>query len=345
MSRREYSTAKRPRFSIIIPTYNRAAMLDALLRSLETMVVPESMGWEVLIVDNNSIDNTADVVEACARRGRIIVRRVVETQQGASFARNRGVQESRGEIIGFLDDDETVSTEWLAMFQSAFARGDCSGVGGRVIPQWKSTPPDWYATEGPYRIFGATVGHDLGDELIEYSASTLLPGTGNMAVTRECFERFGLFRTDMGPVGDKYQLGEDTEFCMRLIGAGERLVYVPSAIVFNAVHPERVTKRYCKQYHFRCGRVLARLYQAELGTRMIGSMPRHLFRAYAETLVFWLGNVVRGRRKTGFYYRLMLARIGGQIYYHSFEKDAGSQGATVSESTEIPFTKRKGTHL
>ena len=310
-------------FSVVIPTYNRALLLLNLLDSLSKMHIPGNAEFEIRVVDNHSTDDTRDVVDSILKMKSLPLIYSFEKEQGASFARNRGIKESRGDIVAFLDDDETVDESWLAALCEGFERFQCAGIGGKVVAKWTFTPPDWYTTEGPFRIAGPTAGHDLGDQIKEYSVDSIVPPTANLAVKKECFQKFGYFRTDMGPIGNTYSVGEDTEFCIRLLKGGERLIYCPQAITYNKVHQERVTKEYCKRYHFQFGRTRASLHEAKEGERLYFNVPRYLFRMYGEAVLNWLRAIVRRKKQAIFYYRLSLGRIGGQIVQHVLENPSG----------------------
>ena len=303
-------------FSIVIPTYNRAQLLLSLLDSLERLHIPENTGCEILIVDNNSPDHTREIVDEFIKRKNMPIHYFFEKKQGATHARNRGIREVRGEIIAFLDDDETVDKNWLVALREGFDRFQCVGIGGKVVAKWTSPHPDWYTMEGPFRIVGPTSGHNLGDDYAKYSLETPMPSTGNLAVKRECFQKYGCFSTDLGlgPIGNIPGIGDDTEFCLRLFKGGGKLIYSPKAIVYNVVHKERVTKEYCKSYHFLFGRVQAKIYEPEEGVRTYGNVPRYLFREYLEALLSLMGAAVRREKQARFYYRLRLSRISGQIF-------------------------------
>jgi GT2 family glycosyltransferase len=226
---------------------------------------------------------------------------------------------ARGKILAFIDDDETMDAEWLMTVKSAFDRFGCAGIGGRVLARWLERPPGWYTTEGPYRIIGPVQDHDLGDVPREYTVDSFMPLSGNLAVRRECFEKYGLFRTDLGPVGTgEYRMGEDTELCLRLIRSGERLVYVPTAVTFNPVHPQRLTKRFCRRFYFRLGQSKALLQAPRPGMRRIVGVPRHLFRSFAELAWGWAGAALRGSGPTRLYFGFQLSHVMGEIYQHLY---------------------------
>jgi glycosyltransferase involved in cell wall biosynthesis len=313
-------------YSIIIPTYNRSALLAALLKSIQSMRIPEDVTWEVIVVDNNSSDDTRHVIDGFIHEGVLPLRYCLEVQQGVGHARNSGIHASRGKILAFVDDDEIVVEDWFVVVHSAFQRYSCAAVGGRVLPRWISPPPDWYTTDGPYRIIGPIQDHDLGEEIIDYNDDVPMPLGGNLAVSRECFDKYGLFRTDLGPLrGEAYAMGEDIEFCLRLLERGERLVYVPAAVAFNAVHAERLTKKFCRSFYFRLGQSNALLRQTT-GRRLIG-VPRHLFRRVVELMVAWIGSMLRGRSRGRLYFEFQLVYLTGQIYQYLYmSRNRNSEG-------------------
>jgi glycosyltransferase involved in cell wall biosynthesis len=273
--------------------------------------------WEIIVVDNNSTDDTRAVIEEFMHDAALPLRYRFETQQGAAYTRNNGVLAARGKVLVFIDDDEIVDVGWLMVVKSAFDCLGCAGIGGRVLPRWLERPPDWFTTEGPYRIIGPIQDHNLGDVPKAYTVDSIMPLGGNLAIRRECFEKHGLFRTDLGPVGTgEYRMGEDTEFCLRLIRSGERLVYVPTAVTFNLVHPQRLTKRFCRRFYFRLGQSKALFQTPESGMRRIVGVPRHLLKRFAELAWAWAGAVLRGGSSARLYFVFQVSHVMGEIYQH-----------------------------
>ena len=99
--------------TVVLCTYNRCESLATALDSVSVSQVPPSIPWEVLVIDNNSRDRTRDVVEDFARRYPGRFRYLFESQQGKSFALNRGIREASGDVLAFMDDDVTVDPSWL----------------------------------------------------------------------------------------------------------------------------------------------------------------------------------------------------------------------------------------
>ena len=100
-------------FTVIICTYNRSNNLPECLKALEDQHNVEELDWEVLVVDNNSTDNTKEVVENYARKSTIKIRYAHEKQQGLNYARNLGMREEKGDYFSYVDDDIVVNKVWL----------------------------------------------------------------------------------------------------------------------------------------------------------------------------------------------------------------------------------------
>lgn len=242
------------KISVIVCTYNRCESLTRTLESIVASRMPESIDWEVLVVDNNSKDRTRAVMsEFClCHPGR--VRYLFEVQQGLSKARNAGIHEARGEIIAFTDDDVTVEPTWLQNLTQPLLENQCAGTAGRIL-LGDFQPPSWLAISGSHNLGGSLVQFDLGDESVPLDRA---PFGASMAFQKSVFDECGGFRTDLGRSGKSLIGNEDTEFGLRLISKGLPLIYAPSAIVYHPVPRERLTKKYFRSYWFAHGRALIR---------------------------------------------------------------------------------------
>src|SRR5215471_339532 len=126
--------------SVIIATYNRARLLRQTLDSLRAQVLAAHLDWEIVVVDNNSNDETRRVVESFARQDGVQIRYLFERRQGKSFALNTALPISRGEILAFTDDDITPRQDWLQTTLGAIRSGELDGIGGKVLPRWGVEP-------------------------------------------------------------------------------------------------------------------------------------------------------------------------------------------------------------
>ena len=269
--------------SIVLCTYNRASTLSRALESLSDLDVPVGLDWEVLVVDNNSTDDTRAIVERVVAEARLPCRYLFEPSQGKSFALNAGIAQALGQVLVFTDDDVTFDRGWLRALLAAFDAPDCAGVGGQIIPVWPAPPPRWFSDTGPYRLLPAVVGYQF-----DTSGPVIRPPYGaNMAYRRVMFDRYGRFRTDIGPRGRERITGEDTEFGRRVLNGGEQVIYVPGAIAYHPVEPERMTLRYFERYYFGEGRKNVRAFPLPPGTVRWLGIPRYFYRDLVEHLFRW----------------------------------------------------------
>ena len=241
--------------TVILCTYKRCQSLSKALESVAASILPESVEWEVLVVDNNSKDQTRTVVEDFCRRYPGRFRYWFEQKQGKSYALNTAIQEAKGDILAFMDDDVIVDPAWLRNVTAALQSGQWAGVGGRIRAQQTIDAPPWLSLEGPESLDGMLALFDLGDQRCELDRP---PFGTNMAFPKAIFDKYGSFRTDLGPCPGSEIRNEDTEFGRRLMSAGEKLWYEPSAVVFHAIPENRLSKEYFLKFWYDHGRALAR---------------------------------------------------------------------------------------
>jgi len=300
--------------TVILCTRNRCQILAGALESIADSVLPESVEWEVLVVDNNSNDQTPEVAREFAARYPGRFRYIFEPRPGKSHAMNTGVRESRGDILAFVDDDVTVESGWLQQLTAHLHNGDWAGAGGRILLAGAFSPPPWLAVNGPHNMGGVLAAlFDCGDEA---SALDEAPYGANMAFRKEMFEKYGVFRIDLGPSPNPEipRPNEDTEFGRRLLSGGERLRYEPSAIIYHPVHTDRLRKDYFLDWWFDAGRASIREVPRR---RDIGGVPREYF-----TILKIIGTTLTRRalqwmlalnRKERFYFKCRVWATAGQI--------------------------------
>jgi glucosyl-dolichyl phosphate glucuronosyltransferase len=226
--------------SIIIPTYNRATYLSQCLQALDLLTVNSSK-FEIIVVDNNSTDDTRDAVMNFAEsHPGLNIRYFCEKKQGVSYARNRGVMEACGEIVCFLDDDSPPLVNWLAEILKGFVDPAVGCVGGPSILDYRDQErPEWLQGDLQGLLSGYCLPYD------EPTAVTLweqYPLSCNMALRRKLFSSLGLFRLDLDRSGNQVLAAGDTELADRVNKAGWKVVYLPEAQVIHIVTPERLKK-------------------------------------------------------------------------------------------------------
>lgn len=294
--------------TVIICTWNRAKSLAVVLESLEASVVPESLAWEVLVVDNNSKDDTRAVCESFMARNPRRFRYLFHGTQGKTNALNAGIQDARSEILALTDDDLTVDPHWVAEIYDVFQKFDCAAVGGKIVPLWNCKKPSWITFDGPYRhpAYGGIVNFDKGDSPVKLSATVV---GANMGLRKSIFEKYGPYRPDLNRINDLLG-GEDTEYCRRIIYAGECLMYAPKAVVYHPVEEYRTTRKYMRSMAFHYGRWSILVGGVPDGAKCYFGVPRYLFPIALGFLGKWMFSVGAQRRS---FYKLELFQTFGKM--------------------------------
>ena len=274
--------------SVILCTYNRHQELAKALESVTASNLPDSVEWEVLVVDNKSTDRTREVVEAFVARYGERFRYIFEERQGKSYALNTGIRQARGEVLAFLDDDVVVDQDWLHSLTSPMLKEDWVGAAGRVFPERDLVLPSWIKRDSRF-IVGPLVMFDLGPNAAPLNE---VPFGTNMAFRKTVFQKHGDFRTDLGPRPGSEIRGEDSEFVFRLFASKEPLRYEPAALVYHSVSENRLTKKYFLAWWFDKGRseVRAAGPHQVAGWSMAG-VPLAMIRRVTLWLLKWMFGV------------------------------------------------------
>jgi glycosyltransferase involved in cell wall biosynthesis len=307
-----------PAVSVVIPTYNRSELLRRAVLALAKQDASSST-FEIIVVDNNSSDDTRTTVQTLVDSGVGNLRYLREQRQGNAYARNSGIKSSRGLIIAFLDDDVVVGRDWISTLQAAFdAHPDLSFVGGKVLPLWCEPPPSWLTVEhwSPLALI------DYGLEELQVDGETQLGLlTANIAFRREVFDDLGMFSPRLQRVKNSIGSLEDHEFLGRVYRSGRKGKYVPELIATSPVERERLTKDYHRRWHTGHGRFYAIMRDPEwerTGFRLLG-VPAHLYRQTALDALLWIKSKVLGRNDEAFINERQLRFFAG--FFHQRQKD------------------------
>jgi glucosyl-dolichyl phosphate glucuronosyltransferase len=238
--------------SVIVATYNRAGNLKDTLDALKCQELTGDQSLEILVVDNNSKDETEQVVMAVAEQSPWPIHYFLELKQGVSHARNRGIAEARGEFLIFTDDDVIPASQWVQSLWSAASKHRVDLVGGPIFPIWSKSPPHWLL-EPDFQKHLALLNRGNRPILREHVDPSFLFGT-NIAFRKEIFEELGGFQTDLGERPDNPARGEDAEMIQRVMKAGKMAVYEPSAVVYHRIPRERMHVRQLRRNLFSAGK-------------------------------------------------------------------------------------------
>jgi len=235
--------------SVAICTYNNAAKLKVALESLKEMVYPPGLEYEILVIDNNSRDETKDVVEQYRRVWGPRLRYVFEPNQGLSRARNRAMTEAAGDIISYIDDDIKADPHWLSAVATAFETYAAAAVvGGRSYLLFPLDPPVWLSEKCQLLLSRL----DYGNQAIVGTDQDLF-GL-NFSVRKDWLERVGGFDPSLGRCGRSLVSGEESDLLRRIRALGGIAVYEPAAVVGHIVPRERLKLRWFLRRFFVAGR-------------------------------------------------------------------------------------------
>lgn len=266
--------------SLIIATYNRAEQLMVTLESVATQRHP-AQRWECIVVDNNSKDDTRERVEAfAAAHPDLQIRYVFEPNQGLSYARNRGISEAQGEIVAFIDDDETIVEEFIEAYVELFAsHNDAMSAGGKIVAHYPTGRPGWMSKYTEQPIANPM---DFGESVKPFPKGRI-PGGGNMAMRRSVFDKIGRFDTSLGRTGKQLIGGEESDLFERIEAAGMACYYVPRAVMYHIIPESKLTIDYFRRLAFNTG--LSQRRRAELHNRTTSLYVREIMKWCATLLL------------------------------------------------------------
>ncbi len=231
-------TSLNPQLSVIICTYNRVSILKQTLRAILDQTLSAD-SYEVIVVDNQCTDGTTEYVqERAGEHGNLVY--ILETNQGLSHARNRGIREAKSDQIVFIDDDAIAPGHfvqtYLAMFNK-YADVDC--IGGRVVPRVDFKVPRWMMAY--YKNY-LILGYDQGTEEL-FLDKRHGPVGANMAFRRRAFERHGWFDVNLGRTGDNFLANEEEKLIRGIKARRQACVYTPDAYVVHVANRGRSGRR------------------------------------------------------------------------------------------------------
>ena len=220
---------QKPSVSIIIATYNRAAVIRDTLQAM-MRVVTNGVDAEWIVVNNNSTDETSGTLESF--RNKLPLRILNEPKQGKNAALNRALREAPlRDIVVFADDDASPQQNWIQEIVAACRRWPKTEVfGGKIVLRWpnKAPCPDWL--QGSWLLSLGFAEHDLGGAERPYP-SEVYPFGSNYWCRKSIFEQGLLFREEIGPIGSSRIMGSETSFLVPLGKRGKQMIYCPEAIV------------------------------------------------------------------------------------------------------------------
>jgi glycosyltransferase involved in cell wall biosynthesis len=281
--------------SVIVATYNRAALLAKCLESLRGQRFEN--GDEVIVVDNASTDETPAVVERFARIFPIPVVALLEGRAGKTPALAAGITRASGTVLALTDDDVCVDEGWLATIRRLFADPELALLAGRIDPIWERAAPAWLELDRrTYGRLSAPIG------LVHYGAAQPLGARtalgANLAIRRDVLDAVGGFASNLGRARGTLLCGEDHELTLRVVAAGYRAVYDPALCVRHWVPAERLRLGYFLRWSLWAGVTHSLLDSQNAGrqpAKRPTRVPRYLWKRAVIAPLRAMTELFRGR--------------------------------------------------
>ena len=234
---------KYPKISVVICTYNRAKFIGEALESLAKQNLANDQ-FEIIIVNNNCTDQTEKICKQFIQdQPSLDINYVLESNQGLSFARNRGIKESKHEIITYIDDDAYAKVDFLSNIQQFFiANPKTLGVGGKVIPRYENGEPQWM---NKY-LNGFVAKMDKGDQVLRFKKNEYPVGC-NMTYTKAVLQQVGGFNNKLKWRADDKYIG------IQVRELTDEVYYVPSLAVEHSIDAYRTSDENFKKFCLKFG--------------------------------------------------------------------------------------------
>jgi len=314
--------------TVIICTYNRCDLLSEALESVLSQDADE-IRYELIVVDNNSTDDTKSVIASFLSRGYPNFRFLFEGKQGLSNARNAGLANARAPLIAFTDDDVRVARDWVRAIKRTFdEHPEVDYLGGKVLPRWNVEPPPWLTGEH----WSALALQDHGEtSFYSNDARPTCLVSANLALRRELLPLVGNFDPAFARIGASSS--EDHEWQLRVWNSGRQGLYAPQVVVTADVQVERMSKAYHRLWHTGHGVSCAMMRDPviERGSARLFGVPAPLFREAARHALGLVKHTVRRDEASALISEVYLRWFRSFYRHRRADYLATHQGGTITE--------------
>jgi len=218
--------------SVCVCTYKRPSLLRHLINELKSQRTDGLFSYSLIVVDNDALGSARETVEAAGKAAVFPIEYHIEPERNISLARNRSIDNARGNMIAFIDDDEFPESDWLSTHFRTLGDSQASGVLGPVRAHFDLQPPAWLTKSGLLERREFATGQRL--------TNARYTRTGNVLLWRSAFaDREDRFDPAYGRTG-----GGDAVFFKRMMGKGYTFIWCNEAVVYETILPERQIKSY-----------------------------------------------------------------------------------------------------
>ena len=264
--------------SIVICTYNRAQFLPDALKSLKEQTLDKSK-FEVIVVNNNSTDDTEKISFAFEKENpNVSFQYHIETSQGLSFARNKGIEVSKGKFIAFIDDDAIAEPDYAEKILEVLDRyPEYTGYGGKVLPIYPDKKePAWMSKY----IQGVVSKVDYGEKTGPFDQKKYPVGC-NMIFRREVFDELGGFNVNL-----KFR-SDDKYIFLKLRENNKKILYTPEVVVHHNIDASRLTHDFIIKLSIQIGATeKIRLKESKSG--LFSKFVEYLWKQLASFILFFM---------------------------------------------------------
>ena len=264
--------------TVLIATYNGANTLQKALPAYCQLQSPNG-GWRLVIVDNGSTDTTKEIVLSFVDR--LPLTYLSEFSKGKNAALNTGLASVEGDLVVLTDDDTLPRLDWLTEMRRAVDSNPSFSVfGGAVIPHWEAQPEEWITSWVPLGI-----AFSITDS--SWKEGPISPGSvfgTNMAIRSEVFRAGYRFNADIGPRGQNYPMGSETELAVRLVDAGFKAWHCKQAVVEHIIRKFQMNRGWILRRAVKFGRGQYRLWirYQHVNCKSYLGVPRQLLKEMVQ---------------------------------------------------------------
>lgn len=288
--------------SVIVCTYNREEYLKKVFESIINQN-SHNLTFEVIIIDNNSPDNTKQIsFDFIKNNPKIDIKYVLETNQGISFARDRGYVEANYKYVAYSDDDAYYASDYFSQLEIFInSHPNTLAFGGKVLLDYEANmAPDWES-----KYLSSILGYfNKGD--VEFNFKNDYARGANMIFTKDLIKKVNSFNTDLGRTGGNLNGGEEKEIAEKIYKLGIDVIYTPKLIVYHAVPIFRTKDDFVKRQAIGIG------YSEKIRSKSYGILQYltrsliELAKWFASFLIFFKfifqGEIAKGKMIIKFRY-------------------------------------------
>ena len=268
------------KISAIICTYNRQRYLFQILETIKNQSLDPGL-YEIIVINNNSTDNTEHICQTFRKDNtNLNFIYAAEPEQGLSAARNRGIKESSGKYLTFIDDDAYPERNFLRIIHEYMEQNpDIAAIGGKILLDYEQEKPKWLT---PYlsSLFGY---FNPGDKPGEFHKNRY-PRGSNMSFLKTVFDQIGFFDTKLGRKGIDMQGSEEKELFARMFKKNYKVRYLPSAIVYHFVPPERTNLEFVRNQAISYGK----------SEKYYRQQHMEIVIMYSQEIIKWAASIILG---------------------------------------------------